>query len=104
MYMADSLEQYIVNLVLASRDPGPYSEKLDQWVEYGASPRATIALDRCARAHAWLADKDYVTPEDVQAVAFDVLRHRILLTYEAEAEGVTSDDYIRELIGVIAVP
>ena len=104
LYMTEPLEQYVVQLVLASRDPAPYSEKLSNWVQYGASPRATIALDRCARAHAWLNGRDYVTPEDVQAIAFDVLRHRILLTYEAEADGVTPDDFIQELIQLIAVP
>jgi MoxR-like ATPase len=104
LYMTEPLEQYLVQLVLATRDPGPYSQKLAKWVQYGASPRATIALDRCARAHAWLSGRDYVTPEDVQTIAYDVLRHRVLLNYEAEAEGVTSDDFIRELIQVIAVP
>ena len=104
LYMTAPLEQYLIHLVLATRTPGPYSEKLANWVQYGASPRATIALDRCARAHAWLAGRDYVTPEDVQALAFDVLRHRVLLTYEAEAEGVTTDDFIKELIQIIAVP
>jgi len=104
MYMTEPLEQYLLQLVLATRNPGPYSLKLANWVQYGASPRATIALDRCAKAHAWLVGRDYVTPEDVQSIAFDVLRHRVLLNYEAEAEGVTSDDFIRELIQVIAVP
>jgi len=104
LYMTEPLEQYMVQLVLATRNPGPYSEELQRWVQYGASPRATIALDRCSRAHAWLAGRDYVTPEDIQTIAFDVLRHRVLLNYEAEAEGITSDDFIRELIRVIAVP
>ena len=104
LYMTEPLEQYMVQLVLATRNPGPYSEELQRWVQYGASPRATIALDRCSRAHAWLAGRDYVTPEDIQAIAYDVLRHRVLLNYEAEAEGITSDDFIRELIRVIAVP
>jgi len=104
LYMTEPLEQYLVQLVLATRDPGPYSEELQRWVQYGASPRATIALDRCSRAHAWLAGRDYVTPEDIQTIAYDVLRHRVLLNYEAEAEGITSDDFIRELIRVIAVP
>jgi len=104
LYMTEPLEQYLIQLVLATRDPGPYSQNLAKWVQYGASPRATMALDRCARAHAWLSGRDYVTPEDVQTIAYDVLRHRVLLNYEAEAEGVTSDDFIRELIQVIAVP
>jgi MoxR-like ATPase len=73
-------------------------------VEYGASPRASIGLDRCARAHAWLAGRDFVTPEDIQVVAPDVLRHRVILSYEAEAEGVTPDRLVQELIDRIAVP
>lgn len=98
IHMAEAVQNYLVQLVLASRDPSPYNKKLAQWISYGGSPRATIALDRCARAHAWLAGRDYVSPEDVQAVAFDVLRHRIILSYEAEAEGVTTDKVIKALI------
>jgi len=92
-----------VQLVLASRDPAPYSAELARWVSYGASPRATIALDRCARAHAWLGGRDYVSPADVQAVAFDVMRHRVLVSFEAEAEGMNSDDVIRELLKLVPV-
>jgi MoxR-like ATPase len=72
-------------------------------VSYGASPRATIALDRCARANAWLRGRDYVSPEDVQAIAHDVLRHRVLVSFEAEAEGIMPDDFIRELLSLIPV-
>ena len=104
VHMTDSLEEYIVQLVLATRDPSPYPGDFGQWVQYGASPRATIALDRCARAHAWLAGRDYVTPEDIQQMAYDILRHRVLLTFEAEAEGVTTDDFIAGLIGELPVP
>ena len=103
-YMAENLEQYLIQLVLATRNPGAYGDDLAQWLQYGASPRATIALDRCARVHAWLDDRDFVGPEDVQAVAFDVLRHRLILNYEAEAEGITTDHVIRELVNRIAVP
>jgi MoxR-like ATPase len=71
---------------------------------YGASPRATIALDRCARAHAWLDQRDFVSPDDIQAIAFDVLRHRVILSYEAEADGVTPDSFIQELIARVPVP
>jgi len=77
---------------------------LAKWLQFGASPRASIALDRCARAHAWLDGRDFVGPEDIQAMAFDVLRHRVLLSYEAEAEGVTPDRFIEELLSRIAVP
>ncbi len=103
VHMAESVEKYLVQLVLASRAPAPYSEELVRWVNYGASPRATIALDRCARAHAWLDGRDYVSPADVQTVAFDVLRHRVLVSFEAEAEGMDSDDVIRELLNLIPV-
>ena len=103
IHMADAVEQYIVQLVMATRQPGNYSEQLAGWLEYGGSPRATIALDRCARAHAWLRGQDYVTPDYVQAVAADVLRHRLLLSFEAEANGVTPDDVTRELLALVPV-
>jgi len=103
LHMAEAVEEYLVQLVLASRDPAPYNNELARLVNYGASPRATIALDRCARAHAWLQGRDYVSPEDVQAIAYDVLRHRILLSFEAEAEGISPDDFIRELLQLIPV-
>jgi len=104
LYLAENLEAYLLEIILATRNPGSYGDDLAQWIQYGASPRASIALDRCARAHAWLAGRDYVDPEDIQAMAYDVLRHRILLTYEAEADGITPDRFIRELITRIAVP
>ena len=103
-WMAENLEQYLIQLVLATRNPGAYGDDLAQWLQYGASPRATIALDRCARVHAWLDDRDFVGPEDVQEVVRDVLRHRLILNYEAEAEGITTDHVIGELISRIAVP
>jgi MoxR-like ATPase len=103
MHMSSPVEQYIVQLVIASRKPGSYSQQLAGWIEYGGSPRATIALDRCARAHAWLRGQDYVSPDDVQAVAADVLRHRLLLSFEAEANGVTPDQVIRELLALVPV-
>ena len=103
MHMSSPVEQYIVQLVIASRKPGAYSKQLAGWIEYGGSPRATIALDRCARAHAWLRGQDYVSPDDVQAVAADVLRHRLILSFEAEANGVTPDQVIRELLALVPV-
>ncbi len=103
MHMGESVETYIVHLVLASRDPSRYSESLARRVNFGASPRATIALDRCARAHAWLQGKDYVSPDDVQAVSHEALRHRILISFEAEAEGITSDSIIGELLRLVPV-
>ncbi len=104
LYMADNLEEYMLQLVLATRQPRRYGDDLARWLQYGASPRASIALDRCARAHAWLHNRDYVGPEDIQAVAYDILRHRVILNYEAEAEGITPDIFINALITRIAVP
>ena len=104
MYMAENVEQYLLHIVLATRNARAYGDDLSNWLQYGASPRATITLDRCARAHAWLQQRDYVGPEDVQAVAHEVLRHRLILNYEAEAEGMTTDAVISELIARIAVP
>ncbi len=102
--MSDELERYIVELILATREPKKYGDDLSQWISYGASPRGTIALDRCARAHAWLKGRDFVTPDDIHLVAHDVLRHRVLLTFTAQAEGITSDDVISELLTRVAVP
>jgi len=104
IYMSDELENYLLQLVLATRNPGRYNEKLAEWLEYGASPRASMALDRCARAHAWLAGRDFVGPDDIQAMAHDVLRHRIILSFEAEAEGISKDQFIDELLALVAVP
>ena len=88
---------------MATRTPAKHDAELAEWIAYGASPRGTIALDRCARALAWLDGRDYVTPDDVRAMAFDVLRHRILLTFEAEAEGMTADTVIERLIERVPV-
>ena len=104
LYMADSVEEYLLQLVMATRQPEAYSEELAGIIAYGASPRATMALDRCARAHAWLQGRDYVGPDDVQSIAHDVLRHRILLSFEGEASGKTSDEVIDTLLSLVAVP
>ncbi len=104
LHLAPALEEYVVQLTLATRSPKAYGEDLSRWVAYGASPRGTIALDRCARAHAWLKARDFVTPEDIHAVAADVLRHRVLLSYEAEAEGVTPDTLISALLERVPLP
>ncbi|MCK9621803.1 MAG: MoxR family ATPase [Methylobacter sp.] len=104
LHMAESLENYLLQIVLATRNPAAYGKDLATWLQYGASPRASIALDRCSRAKAWLAQRDFVSPEDIQDMAFDVLRHRLILSYEAEAEGITTDHVIKELIARVAVP
>ncbi|MCE5232580.1 MAG: MoxR family ATPase [Mizugakiibacter sp.] len=104
LHVAAGLEEYMVQLVLATRAAGAYDARLPRWIAWGASPRATIALDRCARARAWLAGRDYALPEDVHAVAHDVLRHRVLLTYEAEAEGVRTDAVIDALLERVPLP
>ena len=104
LHLSEQLEEYIVQIVLATRDSGRYGDDLQGLLQYGASPRATIALDRCARAHAWLTGRDYVTPEDIQSVARDVLRHRILLSFEAEAAGRTPDQIVDMLLDRIGVP
>ena len=104
LYLDPKLNNYIVDLVQASRKPEAYDEGLKRWCRLGASPRATIALARCARARAWLDGAEFVAPEHIQAVAPDILRHRVLLTFEGEAEGVTSDEYIRRLLEVVAIP
>jgi len=101
LHMAPTVEEYIVQLINATRRPGQYSESLANLLEYGASPRGTIALDRCARAHAWLNGKDFVSPDDVQAVLHDCLRHRLILSFEAEATGVNTDKAIDQLIAVV---
>jgi MoxR-like ATPase len=98
LYVAEPVEQYMAQLVGASRNPGAYSADLAQWIQYGASPRASLAFDRCSRALAWLEGRDYVSPEDVQQLAHEVLRHRILLTYQAEADGLSVDQVIDDLL------
>jgi len=103
IHMSEAVEQYIVQLTMATRKPKQYGDDLARWIDFGASPRATIALDRCARAYAWLNDKDYVSPDDVRAVLHDVYRHRILISFEAEAEGISPDRVINELIHRVPV-
>ncbi len=104
LHLAEELEAYIVNLVVATRDPGQVDSSLEGQVMYGASPRASMGIDRAARAHAWLAGRDYVGPEDIQAVASDVLRHRLVLSFEAEADGVSENSVIERLLDSVGVP
>lgn len=103
VHMADPIEEYIVQLTMATREPQHYSEELAGWIEVGVSPRASIALDRCSRALAWLNGRDYVTPDDVQQVIFDVYRHRLILTFEAEANGINADAVIEQLLEQVPV-
>jgi MoxR-like ATPase len=103
--ISESMEQYIVDIIAATRYPGKYDEALDAWLDFGASPRGSIALDRASRAHAWLMGADFVSPDNIRAVTHECLRHRLLLSYEANAEGITADlviDKILELVAVIA--
>ena len=104
LHLADELEEYIVNIVVATRDPGRVDESLEGQVMYGASPRASMGIDRAARAHAWLCGRDYVGPEDIQAVAKDVLRHRLVLSFEAEADGVNENTIIERILDGVGVP
>jgi MoxR-like ATPase len=101
--MAPAVEQYIVALVEATRFPERYDKDLRKWIQIGASPRGTIGLDKCSRAYAWLKSRDYVRPDDVQAIAHDVLRHRILLSYDAQAEGVKANQVISKIVELVAV-
>lgn len=104
IHLAESLEKYLVQLIMATRTPDALDTALAGWIEFGASPRATIALDRCARAHAWLQGRDFVGPDDIQAVLHNVLRHRLLLSYDAEAEGITTNQVLDRILELVPVP
>jgi MoxR-like ATPase len=104
LHLADELEEYIVNIVVATRNPGRVDKSLDGHVMYGASPRACMGIDRAARAHAWLSGREYVGPEDIQAIASDVLRHRLVLSFEAEADGVSENSVIERVLDGVGVP
>ncbi len=104
LHLSEELEKYIVNIVVATRNPGAVKKELDGQVMYGASPRACMGIDRCARAYAWLQGRDYVGPEDIQEVAADVLRHRLVLSFEAEADGVEPDSIIDGVLDGVGVP
>lgn len=101
--ISEEMEKYIVDIISATRYPEKYSESLATWLDFGASPRGTIAIDRSARTHAWMDGKDFVSPDNVRAVVHDCLRHRIILSYEANAEGITPDHVIDELLKLVAV-
>ena len=105
IYIDEHLKDYIIDIVFASREPDKYGMgELGRFIEYGASPRASIALNQAARAHAFLRHRGFVTPEDIKSVGPDVLRHRIAVTYEAEAEEFSSEDVVRKIFDTVEVP
>ncbi|WP_456403717.1 AAA family ATPase [Thiolapillus sp.] len=104
LFLDPKLNQYIVDLVQATRNPAAYDKELARWCRFGASPRASLALARCARARAWLDEEEFVSPGHIQQIAPDILRHRVLLSFEAEAEGITTDDLIQRLLSLVAIP
>lgn len=101
--ISENMERYIVDIISATRNPDKYGEELDSWIEFGASPRGSIAVDRCARVHAWMEGRDHVTPDDIRAVVYDCLRHRLILSYEAEANSISADEVIRNILKEVAV-
>jgi MoxR-like ATPase len=103
IHTSGAMETYMATLVQATRTPADFSHDLARWIDIGASPRASLALDKCGRVHAWLQGRDYVDPEDIRAIAPDVLRHRLTLSYEAQGEGITPDDVVREILAQVAV-
>lgn len=103
-HASEAVENYLIALIMATRHPEKYDSSLKDAVRFGASPRATIALDKCAKVNAWLEGRDFVTPEDIHTVVYDVLRHRIILSFEALAEGLTTDDVISSLLKVVPLP
>ncbi len=104
IHVSESIEKYIIALITATRKPEKYNEDLKKWIEVGASPRGGLALDRCSRVHAWFSGRDHVTPDDIRAVVHDCLRHRLILSYEANAEGISSNQVISEVVKLVAVP
>lgn len=104
LYLSENLKEYVVSLASATRTPGKYDRDLAKWIAHGVSPRATIALIRCAKALAWLRGDEYVTPTHIHEVAFPVLRHRLFPSFESEADGISRNEIIRKLLDVVAVP
>lgn len=102
IHISENIEKYIVSIISATRNPGKYSKDLERWIEVGASPRGSLALDKVSRAHAWLSKSEMVTPDNVRAIAHDCLRHRLILTYEANAEGISQDQVISEILKLVA--
>ena len=103
-FISDNLKNYIVSLITATRTPEKYDRDLAKWISYGVSPRATIAMVRCAKALAWLRNEEYVTPQHIHTIAAPILRHRIIPSFEAEADGISRNDIIKKLLEVVAIP
>lgn len=103
-YISDNLKNYVVSLITATRNPGKYDPDLAKWIAHGVSPRATLAMIRCAKALAWLRGDEYVTPKHIQQIAAPVLRHRIMPSFESEADGISRNDIIKKLLEVVAIP
>ena len=104
IHVSDAIKRYMADLVYATRTPEKYGEELNRWIDVGGSPRASIALDKCSRTHAWLRQRDFVDPEDVRAIVHDCLRHRLMLSYEAQGEGVSANRVIDTLVELVALP
>ena len=104
MHVSPAVEEYMVQLIMATRHPEKYDESLKDTLSFGASPRATIALDRCAKVHAWIGGRDFVTPEDIHALIYDILRHRLILSFDAQARGINCDDIIAKLLKAVPLP
>lgn len=104
LHMEPEVENYIVQLVMATRQPDAYDATLASWIDYGVSPRASIALERCARARAWLLGRDFVTPDDIAAVMHNVMRHRLILSYQAEADGINADTVLDRILNLVPAP
>lgn len=104
VHTSEAVERYLIQLITATRNPEKYNAELAGAVRFGASPRATIALDKCSKINAWLDGRDFVTPEDIHSVVYDVLRHRIILSFESQAEGITADDVIGSLLKAVPLP
>ncbi len=103
LHVSENVEQYMVALVMATRQPERYDSELKNWIEVGSSPRASIALDKCSRAYAWMQGKDFVDPDDVRSIVHSVMRHRLILSYEAAADGISTDQVIDEIVKQVAV-
>ena len=104
VHVSGAIARYIADLVYATRTPEKYSEDLARWIDVGGSPRASLALDKCSRTHAWLNGRDFVDPEDVRAIVHDCLRHRLMLSYEAQGEGVRADQVVDAIVEQVALP